>query len=104
MERKAHTQRPKHQRRSTRISEGGTTVFVRLRVDRELYEYARHWANLHAGAMPRGTAEDQLEGYLHTALLGGMLDDDWMAPPEILALYPKPEPTEKDDDDDGIPF
>jgi hypothetical protein len=32
-----------HQARSTRFSKDGTTVFVRLRVDRRGYEYARHW-------------------------------------------------------------
>jgi hypothetical protein len=52
-----------HQARSTRFSKDGTTVFVRLRVDRRDYEYARHWARLHHAAMPYGTAEDQLEGY-----------------------------------------
>ena len=31
-----------HQARSTRFSKSGTTVFVRLRVDRRGYEYARH--------------------------------------------------------------
>jgi hypothetical protein len=31
-----------HQARSTRFSKDGTTVFVRLWVDRRDYEYARH--------------------------------------------------------------
>ncbi len=85
-----------HQARSTRFSKGGTTVFVRLRVDRRAYEYARYWARFHSGAMPDGTAEDQLEGYLNVAMSRAMDDQNWQCPPEIEALYPPPEPAPDD--------
>ena len=81
-----------HQARSTRFSKSGTTVFVRLRVDRRGYEYARHWARFQHAAMPNGTAEDQLEGYLNQALMEAMDSDKWQCPPEIEALYPPPRP------------
>jgi hypothetical protein len=100
-----------HQARSTRFSKAGTTVFVRLRVTRRAYEYARHWARFHHAAMPDGTAEDQLEGYLNMAMLTAMGDDrDWQCPPEIEALYPPPRPAppsvprSANDLDDDIPF
>ena len=69
-----------YQARSTRFSKSGTTVFVRLRVDRRGYEYARHWARSHEAG---GTAEDQLEGYLNQALAEAMDSDKWQCPPEI---------------------
>lgn len=91
----------KLQRPGTRFSEDGCTVFVRLRVDRELYAFARSWAEYHA----TGTVEDQLEGYLNMALLRHMDDLDWHAPPEIAALYARPGADDgKHEDDDGIPF
>jgi len=100
-----------HQARSTRFSKNGTTAFVRLRVTRRAYEYARHWARFHGAAMPDGTAEDQLEGYLNMAMLAAMGDDrDWQCPPEIEALYPPPRPAppamprSANDLDDDIPF
>jgi hypothetical protein len=93
-----------HQARSTRFSKDGTTAFVRLRVTRRAYEYARHWARFHRGAMPDGTAEDQLEGDLNMAII------NWQCPPEIEALYlpPRPAPPSAPrsagDLDDDIPF
>ena len=92
-----------HQARSTRFSKSGTTVFVRLRVDRRGYEYARHWARFQHAAMPNGTAEDQLEGYLNQALMEAMDSDKWQCPPEIEALYPPPRPMPASDLDDDIP-
>lgn len=95
-----------HRRPDTRFSKDGCTVFVRLRVDRRDYEFARQWAAMHAEADPSGTAEDQLEGYLNMALLSHIADADWSAPPEIGALYPedakKGFPTEVDEDE--VPF
>lgn len=93
----------KRQRRSTRFSDDGLTVFARLRVDRRAYEFARHWAFEHAEAFPSGTAEDQIEGYLNMAMISAIQDADWQAPPEIEALYPPPKEG-KSDMDDGIPF
>jgi hypothetical protein len=96
----------KYQRNGTRFSEDGCTVFVMLRVDRRSYEFARAWAAFHAEADPAGTAEDQLEGYLNMALMSHMQDMDWVASPEVEALYPRLSDREKsgDDLDDGIPF
>jgi hypothetical protein len=48
------------QRRGTRYSKDGQTVFATLRIDRRMYEFARAWAAFHAGADPAGTAEEQL--------------------------------------------
>lgn len=79
--------RQQRQRRSTRFSDNGLTVFVRLRVDRRDYEFARHWAFEHADNLPSGAAEDQLEGSLNMAMLSAMQDSDWQAPLEIEALY-----------------
>lgn len=95
-----------HQRADTRFSKDGCTVFVRLRVDRRKYEFARQWAVFHAEADPEGTAEEQLEGYLNMALMHHMGETDWIAPPQIEALYPKRNPDEKsaNDLDDDIPF
>lgn len=93
-----------HQDRSTRFSKGGTTVFVRLRVDRRAYEYARHWARFHHRAEPTATAEDHLEGYLNTAIMTAMHDQNWQCPPEIEALYPPPRPAPASDLDDDTPF
>ncbi|MCB9958710.1 MAG: hypothetical protein H6843_08920 [Rhodospirillaceae bacterium] len=95
-----------HRRNGTRFSGDGCTVFVKLRVDRRGYEFARSWSALHAPAFPDGTAEDQLEGYLNAALLAHMDDLDWIAPSEIEALYPNQEKgrLERDDLDDDIPF
>jgi hypothetical protein len=93
----------KRQRRSTRFSDDGLTVFARLRVDRRAFEFARHWAFFHAKADPAGTAEEHLEGYLDRAMLSAMEDSGWQAPPEIEALYPPPKEG-KSDMDDGIPF
>lgn len=96
----------KHQRCSTRFSDDGCTVFVRLRVDRRDYEYAKSWAEWHAPADPGGTAEDQLEGYLNMALTRSILYHNWFAPPKIKALYPKVQNDKSPDGDmdDGIPF
>lgn len=96
----------KHQQDDTAFSEDGCTVFVRLRVDRRHYEYARKWAAFHGPAMPDGTAEDQLEGYISAALDRAIAEDGWKAAPEIEALYPKPAPYKKSavDMDDDIPF
>lgn len=96
---------PKHQRADTRFSRDGCTAVVTLRVDRRAYEFARYWAEFHAQADPEGTAEDQLEGYLITALWKHMDESDWRAPPEIEALYPERAASKSADDlDDGIPF
>lgn len=99
-------QNNRHQRNGTTVSRDGCTVFVTLCVNRRGYEFAREWAAFHAGADPAGTAEDQLEGYLNMALLSQMQDMDWVAPPEIEALYPQLSHCEKSDYDldDGIPF
>ena len=96
----------KHQRKGTRFSKDGRTVFVTLRVDRRSYEFARSWAAFHADADPDGTAEDQLEGYLNMALLSHMDETDWSAPPCIQAYYRGLREDEKSvhDLDDGIPF
>jgi len=96
----------KHRRKGTRFSKDGRTVFVTLRVDRRSYEFARSWALHHADADPDGTAEDQLEGYLNTALLSHMDETDWNAPPRIQAYYRGLSDYEKSDHDldDGIPF
>lgn len=95
-----------HQRSGTRFSKDGRTVFVRLRVDRQGYEFARSWALHHADADPDGTAEDQLEGYLNMALMTHMDETDWKAPPEIEAAYRGLRDYGKPvgDLDDGIPF
>jgi hypothetical protein len=77
----------KRQRRGTRFSDDGLTVFVNLRVNRRFYEFARFWANAHAVADPAGTAEDQLEGYLNTAISSAIAAAEWEAPAEIEALY-----------------
>lgn len=95
-----------HQRNDTRFSKDSRTVFVRLRVDRRLYEFARTWAAFHADADPGGTAEDQLEGYLNMALLSHMAETDWNAPPQIEALYRGLNDYDKSSGgtDDEIPF
>jgi hypothetical protein len=95
-----------HQRSSTRFSKDGCTVFVRLRVDRRDYEFARSWAAFHSEADPSGTAEEQLEGYLNMALLSHMQDMGWIAPKQIEELYSRSEYYEKPDHDvdDGIPL
>lgn len=49
---------------ATRFSKDGCTAFVRIRVDRREYEFARQWALFHAAAYPEGTAEDQLEAHI----------------------------------------
>ena len=72
---------------STRFSPDGCTAFVRLRVDRRNYEFARHWAAVHAEADPEGTAEDQLEGYLAMALMEHMERTQWEPSQEIENLY-----------------
>jgi hypothetical protein len=92
-----------HQRDDTTISEDGKTVFVRVRVTRRAYEFARHWAIFHAKADPSGTAEDQIEGYLNKALKDHMDEIGWTAPPEIEALYPDDEVKEFDPDKE-LPF
>lgn len=94
------------QRSDTRYSKDGCTVFVRLRVDRRSYEFARSWARFHAKADPSGTAEVHLEGYLNMTLLTHMLEQDWIAPSEIEALYPRCVGSSLSDDDfdDEIPF
>ena len=79
-------------------------MFARPRVDRRAYDYARHWARLNHRAMPDGTAEDQLEGYLNTAMMKVMADDKWQCPPEIEALCPPPRPAPASDLDDHISF
>lgn len=97
----------RYRRPGTRFSEDGCTAFVRLRVTRRSYEFARAWAMFHAAADPGGTAEDHLEGYLATALAGHIEALDWTAPPEIEALYPKVREssrTRSGSVDDGIPF
>lgn len=96
----------RYRRPGTRFSKNGRTAFVRLRIDRRCYEFARAWAGFHAPAFPAGTAEDQLEGYLISALLEHMAALDWKAPPEIDALYPQDrrDTGPKNDIDDGIPF
>ncbi len=95
-----------HQRSSTPFSKDGCTVFVRLRVDRRDYEFARSWAVFHSEADPGGTAEEQLEGYLNMALLSHIQDMGWMAPKQIEELYSQCEYYEKFDPgmDDGIPL
>ena len=95
-------------RENTVVSEDGRTVFCVVRVSRREYEFARDWAEYHSGADPAGTAEEQIEGYISTALSRHIQDMDWKASAEIGALYPKPAPkdvpkmpTEFDDD---LPF
>jgi hypothetical protein len=90
-------------RSDTRMLGDGGTVLVRLRVNRRAYELARWWAEFHSGAMPDGTAEDQLEGYLNAAMADA-LDS---APDAFKAAWPAPAAkagTGKSDMDDGIPF
>jgi hypothetical protein len=96
----------KHQRKGTRFSKDGRTVFVMLRVDRRSYEFARWRAALLADADPGGTAEDQLEGYQNMGVIGDMDETGWKAPPQIEALYRGLREDEKSDHDldDGIPF
>ncbi|MBI1238286.1 MAG: hypothetical protein GC199_02980 [Alphaproteobacteria bacterium] len=96
----------KHQRKGTRFSKDGRTVFAWLRFDRRAYEFARWWAMQHADADPDGTAEDQLEGYSNTALLARMDDADWEAPTEIEALYCglNDYDNSRGETDDEIPF
>lgn len=95
----------KHQRKGTRISKDGRTVFAWLRFDRRAYEFARWWAMQHADADPDGTAEDQIEGYSNTALTTHMEETGWKAPPKIEALYSGLNEDETDYDmNDGIPF
>lgn len=95
-----------YRRSNTRFSDDGCTAFVRLRVDRRSYEFARSWAQFHAKADPGGSAEEQLEGYLNMALTSHMLDLDWTAPPEIEALYPDVDDDDLSDGDmkGGFPF
>ncbi|MBJ6371800.1 hypothetical protein [Sedimentitalea arenosa] len=94
------------ERRDTRFSADGRTVFVRLRINRKDFEFARSWAEFHAAADPAGTAEDHLEGYLSMALLEAREHAKWRAPPEIEALYPAVDKGLRGlpDMDDGIPF
>ena len=73
----------KHQRASTRLSQDGRSVFVRLNVSRLDFEFARAWAAFHAQADPAGTAEDHLEGMLASAVLDHRLECGWCPPPEI---------------------
>lgn len=96
----------KHQRKGTRFSKDGRTVFAWLRFDRRAYEFARWWAMQHADADPDGTAEDQLEGYSNTALRKHMEEMDWKAPPRIQAYYQGSSDYEKSESDldDEIPF
>lgn len=100
------TRNNQHQRSGTRFSKDGRTVFVRLRVNRRFYEFARWWAAFHADADPDGTAEGQLEGYLNMALITHMDETDWKGPEEIEAAYRGLSDYGKsgDDMDDGIPF
>lgn len=96
----------KYRRKGTRFSKDGCTAFVRLRVGRRGYEFARWWAMHHADADPEGTAEDQLEGYLNMALMAHMDEMDWKEPPEIEADYRglRTYGESEDDLDDGVPF
>lgn len=71
------------QRKGTRISPDGGTVFVRLRISRINYEFARSRAAFHAKADPAGTAEEQIEGYVGTTLANARQAADWQPPPEI---------------------
>ena len=93
--------RERYRRPGTRFSRDGCTAFVRLRVDRREYEFARAWAAFHAEGDPAGTAEDHLEGYLNMALMSHMADLRWRASPEIEALYPE---LPASDPDDELPF
>lgn len=94
------------QRCGTRVSKDGRTAFVRLRVDRRLYEFARAWAAFHAEADPAGTAEDQLEGYLSAALWDQIVKTGWSPPHEIKALFPIGEwvGNPRNFSDDELPF
>lgn len=94
------------QRPDTRFSRDGRNVFVRLQVERRMYEFARAWAAFHAEVDPAGTAEEQLEGYLYMALIEAVGAAGWRPPAEIEALYPAAEAGQglPDEEDDGIPF
>lgn len=72
---------------TTRFSKDGCTAFVRIRVDRRDYEFARQWALFHAEGDPEGTAEIQLEGYLAMALLNHQVAMNWEPPEAIERLY-----------------
>lgn len=72
---------------TTRFSKDGCTAFVRLRVDRRDYEFARQWALFHAEGDPEGTAEIQLEGYLAMAMLNHQTEMNWEPPEAIEQLY-----------------
>jgi hypothetical protein len=93
-------------RSSTRLAKDGRSVFVRLRVDRRDYEFARAWAVFHAEADPQGTAEDQLEGYLSMALMHNRERCGWQPPEEIAALFAGDEVARNPQNplDDGIPY
>ena len=94
------------QRKSTRLAKDGRSVFVRLRVDRRDYEFARAWALFHAEADPCGTAEDQLEGALSMALMHNREKCGWQPPQEIAALFAADEipGNPRNSLDDGIPY
>ena len=95
-----------HQRRSTRFSPDGQTVFVRLRLDLLKYEFARFWAAFHAEADPEGTAEDQLEGYLNAVLGAHMAEMGCRELKQDEADHKYSEYYENSDHDldDGIPL
>ncbi|WP_126978579.1 hypothetical protein [Frigidibacter oleivorans] len=94
------------QRRGTRVLKDGRTAFVRLQVDRRLYEFAKAWAAFHAEADPAGTAEEHLEGYLEATLREHMVKTGWSPPAEIKALFPAGllPGNPQNSLDDGIPF
>lgn len=87
-----------HRRPSTCISADGETVTMRLRVSRAAYDFALHWARFHGEAVPDGTAEDQLEGYLEMAMTEAMEQAGWPRPPA------EPGKPRGNDLDDNIPF
>lgn len=91
---------------TTRISADGLSVSCWVTVDRLDFEYARSWARFHAPADPNGTAEEQLVGFLSTALMHARAADQWEPPAQLKALYPKLEAPKRhpDDIDDDINF
>lgn len=84
-------------RSSTRFSDDGYTVSVRLRVNRCAYEFARQEAMKGSGEPP----ESYLEEHLHMAMCRAM--PPWEDLPDIKAPAPASKPT-PDMDDDDIPF
>ena len=73
-------ERFRFERGDARYSQDGSTVLVRLRLDRASFEYAREWAVDRSRIGQMCTAEDELEHIVSAALFYGMEQLNWTPP------------------------